>query len=373
MEYANSYARIDLDILKENTRKLKEKTGAPLLLVVKADGYGHGAVPIAKHLEEDCAFFGVATVPEALALRTAGIQKPLLILGHTPVWTYPNIVGLGIRPAIFSYADAEALSHAAQKKGVTVPFHFAVDTGMSRIGFQATEADADICAKIARLPNLEPEGLFSHFACADCADQTRTLQQQAMFDRFCQLLEQRGVSIRLRHIENSAGLINLQKHYDMVRAGIVLYGMDPSDEVTAQALGVKPALSWHTHVSFVKTLEAGRQISYGGKYTLHRQSVIATIPVGYADGYRRGMDFYVLIRGQKAPILGTICMDQFMVDVTDIPGVQPGDPVTLIGQDGAECITAMDMAKAANTICYEITCAISPRVPRHYHHEGERF
>ncbi len=364
MEFANSCVRIDLDVLKENTQKLRQKAGVPLMLVVKANAYGHGAVPVSRYLEKDCAFFGVATVPEALELRQAGIEKPILILGHTPASAFPLTVKLGIRSAIFSYADAEALSREAQKQGVTAPFHFAVDTGMSRIGLQVT--DGDICQRIAQLPNLEPEGLFSHLACADYVDQTRTENQKALFERFDAMLRSRGIHVKIRHLENSAALINFDKHYDMVRVGIVLYGMDPSDEVTAATLGVKPALSWHTHVSFVKTLEPGRQISYGGKYTLTRQSTVATIPVGYADGYRRGMELFVLIRGRKAPILGTICMDQFMVDVTDIPGVQPGDPVTLIGQDGDEAITAMDMAKAANTICYEITCGISPRVPRIY-------
>lgn len=373
MEHNNNYARIDLDILKENMRKIRTYTNTPVLLVVKADAYGHGAVPVAKHLEEDCAFLGVAAMSEALELRRNGITKPILMLGHTPVSAYPLAVKLGIRPAIFQYEDALALSAEAQKQGVTAPFHFAVDTGLSRIGFQVTEQDADICQRIASLPNLKAEGLFSHFSNADDEDQARTLGQLEKYEQFCGMLKARGVEVPIRHVENSAALTNFETHYDMVRAGIVVYGMHASDKVQTAHVDVRPALSWHSHVTFVKPLEEGRVVSYGALYTIDRPSTVATVAVGYADGYRRHLldKFHVLIHGQKAKVLGKICMDQIIVDVTDIPGVKPGDPVVLIGTDGEATITADQMAAAAGTINYDITCGLSRRVPRVYTQNGQ--
>lgn len=373
MEHSNNYARIDLDILKENMRIIKQQAKTAVLLVVKADAYGHGAVRVAKHLRGDYAFLGVSSISEALELRNAGLDKPIIILGHTPVSAYHQCIRQGIRPAIFRYEDALELSRQAQKLQMRAPFHFAVDTGMSRIGFQATEEDADICGKIAALPGLEPEGLFSHFSCADHEDQSRTMEQKALFDSFCRMLEARGVHVKLRHVENSAAFVNFNTHYDMVRVGIVVYGMPPSHEVNMEKLPVKPVLSWHSHVTHVKPLEPGRVVSYGAKYTVDRPTVAATVPVGYADGYRRALyqNFYVLIRGQKAKILGVVCMDQMVVDVTDIPGVCPGDPVVLIGQDGDQVITADEMADALDTINYEITSALTHRVPRCYTQNGE--
>jgi alanine racemase len=239
---------------------------------------------------------------------------------------------------------------------------------MSRIGFQPTEADADICAKIAGLPGLEAEGVFSHFAAADCADLTRAENQRKLFDGFCRMLEERGVTIPIRHLNNSAGLMNFDCHYDMVRSGIVTYGMYPSGEVDPQLLQLKPALTWLSKVTFVKTLPPGREISYGGTYTTTKDTVVATVPVGYADGYRRNLSgkFYVLIHGKRAPILGRICMDQMMVDVTGIPNVQPGDRVTLVGTDGEETITMEEISAQADSFNYEFVCGISRRVPRIY-------
>lgn len=244
---------------------------------------------------------------------------------------------------------------------------------MSRIGFQATEADADLCAKIAALPGLIPEGLFSHFATSDCADLTAAKAQAAQFDRFCSMLQVRGVTVKLRHLSNSAGVMNFENHYDMVRAGIVVYGLYPSDEVSSDLLSLQPALSWHSHISHVKVLEAGRAISYGGTYVTTRPTTVATIPVGYADGYRRNLSnrFYVLIGGKKAPILGRICMDQMMVDVTDIPGVKVGDQVVLVGKSGDLEITAEEIAEKGDSFNYEFVCNISRRVPRLYYRNGK--
>lgn len=373
MEYSNTYVNIDLDAILENYRAVREKAGAPVMAVVKADAYGHGAVPVAKLLEAECGFFGVSSVAEALELRRAGIGKPIMVLGHTSPECFAEVVREEIRVSIFCNAEAEILSREAVKQGKTAFVHLAVDTGMSRIGLQATEVSADICKQIAALPGLEIEGLYSHFATADTEDMTRTRQQAALFEKFDRMLQQRGLKIALRHLDNSAGILNFGCHYDMVRAGIALYGLYPSDEVDTKLLQLMPAMSWHTKVSYVKTLEPGREISYGGTFVTERPTVVATIPAGYADGYRRSLSnrFYVLIRGQKAPILGRVCMDQFMVDVTDIPGVQVGDPVVLMGTDGQLTISAEDISAAAGSFNYEQVCDISRRVTRVYLRDGK--
>lgn len=373
MEYSNSYIQIDLDAVLENFRAVQKRTGSDVMAVVKANGYGHGAVPVAKLLQAECNFFGVSSVAEALELRRGGIQKPILILGPANLDAYDVLVKEDIRPAIFTMEQARKLSCEAQKAGKTAAFHFAVDTGMSRIGFQVTAQSADICAEIAKLPNVKAEGLFSHFATADEKDQARTKKQAQLFGEFDQMLKARGVEIPLRHIDNSAGAIAYGCHYEMVRAGIVLYGLYPSQEVDKGALPLKPAMSWHSWVAHVKTLEAGREISYGGTYKVEKPICVATIPVGYADGYRRNLSgrFYVLIHGEKAPILGRVCMDQFMVDVTHIPNVKEGDAVVLMGVSGENAITAEALGEAADSFHYEQVCDISHRVSRVYCQGGK--
>ncbi len=373
MRFDNTYVTIDLDVIAENFRAISEKAGVPVMAVVKADAYGHGAVQVARSLEGQCAFFGVSSMLEALELRQAGLQTPILILGHTRIKAFPEAVRENIRPTIYRYEDALALSQEAVKQGKTVPFHIAVDTGMSRLGFQVTEESADICARIAKLPNLEAEGLFSHFATADCADLTRSYEQARKFDAFYDMLCKRGVTVKIRHLDNSAGLMNFENHYEMVRSGIVTYGMYPSSEVCPENLKLTPALSWHSRVTHIKLLEAGREISYGGTYVTDKPTVVATVPVGYADGYRRSLSnrFYVLIRGKRAPILGRICMDQMMVDVTDIPDIQINDRVVLVGRDSDETVTMEQIAEQADSFNYEFVCGISRRVPRFYRSNGE--
>ena len=375
MSFDNTYVRIDLDAIRENIETVRRKTGTAVMAVVKADAYGHGAVPVAQHLRDICSFFGVSSAAEALELRQAGLDNPILILGHTPVDAFPLVVEQEIRPAIFRWEDALALSEEAQRQGKTAKFHFAVDTGMSRIGFQAEEDAAELCCRIAGLPGLCPEGLFSHFATADCADLSKSREQARKFDWFCDLLKQRGLEIPIRHMNNSAGLMNFTDQYDMVRCGIVTYGLYPSPEVDPKLLPLKPALSWHSHVSHVKTLPAGREVSYGGLYVTREDTRVATIPVGYADGYWRSLSgrFYVLIHGRRAPILGRVCMDQLMVDVTHIPQTQPGDPVTLVGHDGDEVITVEQIAGEAGSFNYEFICGISRRVPRVYQQGGQQI
>ncbi len=373
VNFDSTQAVIDLDALEANFQAVRRKAGTAVMAVVKADAYGHGAVPVARLLEEQCAFFGVSSAAEAMELRRAGIKKPILILGYTPVSAFPIVIRAGIRPAIFHYEDALALSRAAVQEGLRAPFHFALDTGMSRIGFQPDEESADLCAKIAALPGLEAEGLFSHLATADCADLSRARQQAALFDRFDALLRARGLEIPLRHLDNSAAVMNFDRHYDMVRAGIVLYGLYPSDEVRPEDLPLKPVLQWFSRVTHVKTLPAGREISYGGTYVTTGETVVATVPVGYADGYRRSLSgrFYVLVEGRKAPILGRICMDQLMADVTGIPGVRVGSRVTLVGRDGDQRISMEEISAAAGSFQYEFPCGISRRVPRIYVRGGQ--
>ena len=374
MEFSNTYAKIDLDAIRENFRAICQRAGAPVMAVVKADAYGHGAVRVAHVLEEECAFFGVSSVAEAVELRQAGIVKPILILGHVHPATFPAVVLHDIRVPLFCYEDAQALSREAVKQDKIARFHFAVDTGMSRIGFQATQESADMCQAIAQLPNLKAEGLFSHFATADETDLSKTHRQADRFRAFDNMLKERGVNIPLRHLDNSAGIMNFGGKYEMVRSGIITYGLYPSGEVDKHLLSLRPALQWHSRVSHVQLLPAGREISYGGTFVTEKPTMVATVPVGYADGYRRSLSnrFYVLIHGKKAPILGRICMDQMMVDVTDIPETCLDDTVTLIGTDGSESITVEEIAEAAGSFNYEFICGISRRVPRRYLRGGQQ-
>jgi alanine racemase len=374
MEFDLTWLQVDLDALAENMRKVRSRAGTDVLAVVKADAYGLGAVTVARALEDSCAFFGTANISEALELRRSGIGKPILILGRVPIYAYPLAVAEDIRIPIFIYEDALALSAEAARQGKIANFHFVVDTGMSRIGFQATEESAQMCAEICKLPNLCAEGLFSHYATADSEDLTSANEQLALFEEFTAKLEARGIRIPIRHLNNSAGIINFPGKQDMVRSGIVQYGMYPSDEVDTELLPVKPVMEWIAKVVYVKTLPAGRRISYGGCYTTTRETKVATLPVGYADGYRRSLTDkgHVLIHGKKAPIIGRICMDQMMVDVTDIPDVKIGDHAVLIGKSGDEQITVDYLASLTGTLNYEIICGISRRTPRVYFRGGKR-
>ncbi len=374
MQFDQTCLNIDLDALTYNFDLVSQKVGTKVMAVVKADAYGLGAVAVARALESRSAFFGVANIAEAMELRRAGIRTPILILGRVPVSAYPLVVAEDIRTTLFIYEDAVALSEEALRQGKTAVFHFAVDTGMSRIGCQATPDSADLCAEIVKLPNLRIEGLFSHFASADSADLTKAHAQAALFAQFDDMLKQRNIHVPIRHLNNSAGIMNLPTRYEMVRSGIVTYGMYPSDEVEPELLPIRPVIQWVTRVAYVKTLPAGREISYGGTYTTTRDTVVATLPVGYADGYRRSLSGqgFVLIHGKKAPVLGRVCMDQTIVDVTDIPDVKLDDKVILIGRSGEEQITADEMAAATGTINYEIVCGLSRRIPRAYYRGGKK-
>lgn len=375
--YHRTYAQINLDAVNHNINNVIDKIGsnAKLLAVIKADAYGHGAVEIGKLLEDRCSFFGVACTAEALELINAGLTRPILILGYVSPCEYPKIVKHNIRIPIFSLEDAKALSEEAVRQGKTVPFHFCIDTGMSRIGFQVNEESADICKKISALPNINAEGLFSHFATADEKDLTKAMAQRSKYIDFDNMLRDRGINVEIRHLNNSAGIMVFDNYFDMVRSGIITYGLYPSEEVDKSLLNIKPVLQWKTHISHIKTLPAGREISYGGTYKTTADTVIATIPVGYADGYPRSLSNKgrVIINGRYAPIVGRICMDQFMVNVTDIPDAKVGDCVTLVGTDGDACLSMEEVSNLSGSFNYELPCRISRRVPRVYIKNGEEY
>ena len=340
--------------------------------MIKADAYGHGAVPLARLFDGKADFFGVACIEEAIELKKADIKTPILILGAVAPELYKDIVKYDIRIPIFSYDDAKALSKEAVRQGKTVPFHFCVDTGMSRIGFQVNKESADICKEIIRLPMITAEGLFSHFATADEKDLTKAVAQRDKFREFIELLEERGIDIPVKHINNSAGIMNFDDYFDMCRMGIILYGLYPSHEVDKSLLEIRPVMEWRTHISHIKELEAGREISYGGTYTTDKTRRIATIPVGYADGYPRCLSNRgsVLINGQSAPIVGRVCMDQFMVDITQICA-DIGDTVILVGKSGSNELSMEEVSESAYSFNYELPCRISRRVPRTYYRNGK--
>lgn len=370
--FERTYAEVDLDAICENIDRVRERSQCMVMCVLKADAYGHGAVAVARRLRDRCGFFGVACMEEALELRSRGIDTPMLLLGYTSPREFPVAVEHDLRVAIFREEDAALLSREACRQGKTAKFHIAVDTGMSRIGFQATEEAAEACCRICDLPGIQAEGLFSHFATADEKDLTRSRRQKALFCEFDRMLREKGVAVPLRHLDNSAGIMNFGGEFEMVRSGIVTYGLYPSGDVDPRLLPLRPALQWKTIVAHVKRLEPGREVSYGGTYRTETERVVATVPVGYADGYPRSLSgkFHVLIRGQFAPILGRVCMDQIMVDVTQIPGVSVEDPVTLVGRDGENQITVEEIAQAAGSFNYEFICGIARRVPRMYRSRG---
>jgi len=370
-----TYAQIDLDAIEYNYNNTRAKLpdGVKLLGVIKADAYGHGAVEIAKFLDDKCDFFGVACIEEAVELKEAGVKTPVIILGRVFPWDYETVVKYDIRIPIFSYDDAKALSDEAVRQNRSVDFHFCIDTGMSRIGFQVNEESADICKKIVALPNIKSEGLFSHFATADERDLTKAKAQREKYKEFVSMLSERGIDIPVKHLNNSAGIMNFNEFFDMCRMGIILYGLYPSSEVDPLLLSLKPVMSWHTKISHIKTLEPGREISYGGTFTTTlRETKIATIPVGYADGYPRCLSNAgrVLINGRFADIVGRVCMDQFMVDVTGID-CNIGDDVVLVGKQGSEELTMEEVSESAYSFNYELPCRIARRVPRVYFRSGK--
>lgn len=377
-KYSRVRADIDLDAFLHNLDEIHRCVNpeTKVVAVIKTDGYGHGAVPLAKLMEsrEEIWGYAAATAEEAEILRGHGIKKPILILGYTFPEQFPQLIEQEIRPAIFTYETAKQLSDAAVLLGKNIRIHIKLDTGMSRIGFQICPESADEIAQIAALPNIVIEGIFTHFSKADELDKTFTQEQTTRYLQMIDWLKARGVEILLHHVSNSAGIVDLpQYNMDMVRAGIILYGLWPSDEVQKDRIDLRPLLSLKSHIVHVKELEPDRLISYGGTYRTTGKQRIATIPVGYGDGYPRQLSNkgYVLIHGQKAPICGRVCMDQFMVDVTDIPDVRPLDEVTLVGRDGDACITMEELGDLSGRFNYEFACDLGRRIPRVYYQNGQ--
>ena len=376
-QYSRVCERVDLDAIFYNFQMMKAniKDGVQMIAVIKTDGYGHGAVQIARLLEPVDYIWGyaVATLDEAVVLRKNEIKKPILVLGCIFPDQWEAMIENEVRMTTYTVEMAKGVSNLAVKMGKDAYIHIKLDTGMSRLGFQIHEDSVDAIEEISKMPGLKLEGMFTHFAKADEKDKEPTYQQIKLFRKMIDMLEERGVSIPIHHCSNSAGIVDIpEANMDMVRAGITLYGMWPSEDVDKTAISLKPALSLVTHVAYVKELPAGRAISYGGTYVTKEPRMIATIPVGYADGYARGLSNKgaVLIHGRRAPILGRVCMDQFMVDVTDIPDVKNEDEVILIGRDGDECITMEEVGGLSGRFNYEFACDLGKRIPRVYIHGG---
>ena len=372
-EHNRVCAEIDLDAIAYNMEQMKRRIGghARLIAVVKADGYGHGAVPVAEMFEQ-CSWvwgYAVACLEEAAELREHGIRKPILVLGCVFPDQFEEMIRYDVRPAVYMESMAELISQEAVRQGKDAFIHIKIDTGMGRIGFPATEESADAVERISRLPGIRIEGMFTHFAKADERDKTYTFLQHDRFVKMKELIEKRRIHVQYFDCDNSAGIIDFpdMKH-DLARAGIAMYGMYPSDEVDRSAVDLRPALSLVSHVSFVKDVEAGTPISYGGTFVSDRPMRVATIPVGYGDGYPRSLSNkgYVLIHGKRAKILGRVCMDQFMADVTDIPETAFMDRVVLVGRDGDEEITVDDLAALSGRFNYEFVCCLGKRIPRIY-------
>ena len=377
--YQRVWAEVDLDAIWENMVHMKENIAenTKILAVIKTDGYGHGGVPIAKMLEQLDFMFGyaAATYEEAHVLREAGVKKPILILGYTFPYCYEELIREEIRPAVYRRDTVEELAAAAAKVGKKAKVHIKVDTGMGRIGITPDEEGLEFVRFLIEHPELEVEGIFTHFAKSDETDKTSANHQLELFQDFIKKIQtELGITIPVKHCSNSAAILEMpQANMDMVRAGITTYGLYPSEEVSKDIVPLRAAMSLYSHIVYCKTIHAGQSVSYGGLFTAQKDTRVATIPVGYGDGYPRSLSGkgYVLIRGKKAPILGRVCMDQFMVDISEIPGVMEGDKVTLLGMDGTERITAEELGELSGRFNYEFVCDLGKRIPRVYRQHGE--
>lgn len=375
-KYYRVYAEINLDAIVKNVDNLmaltKENTGA--LAVVKADGYGHGDVAVQKQLRKSNLGYAVATLDEAVNLRENGVKKPILVLGYVDPYEFDILVSYEITATVFDVETAQLLADAARVQKKQAHCHIKVDTGMRRIGLEPDENGIAIVKQITALKELSADGIFTHFAASDETDKTSAEHQFKLFTDFTGRLEKEGIHFTYRHCANSAAVIDMpQVDLDMVRLGIAMYGMYPSDEVKKEKVELFPALDLKSHITMVKEIPAGEKVSYGGTFTTTRTTKLATVSVGYGDGYPRALSSkgYVLVRGQKAPIVGRVCMDQMMVDVTDIENVTRADIVTLIGKDGDAEITVEEIAALAGTFNYEFVCDLGKRIPRSYYLNGE--
>lgn len=372
------WAQIDLDAAAHNMRQIRKHVGPDVKIaaVVKANAYGHGSVELAKTFAEngaDC--FAVSSLDEAVELRRyAHIDKEIFILGHTDARRTEELLTYDIEPAVFNLKNAEFFSQEAQRLGKTLRVHIAVDTGMSRVGFQVNEFSVSEIKAIAALPNIEIRGMFTHFAVSDIKDKTFTREQYGHFRWMCKRMEEEGIHIALRHCCNSAAALELPEYYcDMVRPGIIMYGCEPSPDVDIKPYDLRPVMSLRCCIAHVKLIDAGATVSYGCHYTAPSRRKIATLPVGYADGYSRILSgkVDVLYHGHRVPQVGAICMDQCMIDVSGEANVHAGDEVVLFGRQGDSFIPIEEIAAACGTINYEIMCNISRRVPRVYMKNGK--
>ena len=379
IQFDRVYAGVNLDYVGENidsiASNLKPDTG--IIAVIKTDAYGHGALPIAKELEhKDVVFgYGVATAEEALQLKNNGIRKPIIIIGYSFPSAYEEMIVRDVRLTVFTPEMLEEINSIAKRLGLIARVHIKVDTGMSRIGIYPDDEGLSFVQTALGYTNIRVEGIFTHLARADEEDKKYALRQLNRFHGFVdRVREELGFNFDIVHCLNSAGIIELNEYCDTcVRAGIIMYGMWPSDEVRRDVISLKPLLSLKSHITFIKKVPAGVQISYGGTYETDSETVVATVPVGYGDGYPRSLSNkgYVLVRGMRVPIIGRVCMDQFMIDVSLVPGVSTFDEVTLIGTDGKECITMEDLQHWSGMLNYELACLIGKRVPRVYTKNGE--
>lgn len=376
----DTYYRIEADInlsaIRKNIMTMKNciPEGKKLLAVIKANAYGHGAIEVANALDDLADYYGVACIDEAIELRNAGIVKPILILGYTDESHFEEIVKQDITQTIFTVGQAKALSEAAGKVGKKGKLHIKIDTGMNRIGFPCKRESVSEIVAISKLSNLNMEGIFTHYFKADEYDKSVANRQLKDYTRMVKWLEEEGITFAIRHISNSAGIMEMPNDtYDMVRSGISTYGLYPSEEMNKDACVLYPAMELKSRISHVKDVKAGETIGYGGTYTLLEDKRIATVGVGYADGYPRALSNQgrMLVHGQYAPIMGRVCMDQTMIDVSNIPGVEIGDEVVLVGKQGENEIPVEEPAGMSASFNYEFVCDVNRRVPRVFYQEGK--
>lgn len=383
MKKINHYNRvradIDLDAVVYNLEQMHQnlKPETKIMGVIKTDAYGHGAVQIGRELEKLPYVFGMAaaTAEEALILRQCGIKKPVLVLGYVFPYAYEELIRNEVRMTVFRKDMIEEINECAGRTGKKAIVHIKVDTAMSRIGVRPDESGLSFVRECLSMKHITVEGVFTHFAKADEKDKKAVRTQLSAFQSFLDLLDEKtGYDFPIRHCSNSAGIVELKEaNMDMVRAGITLYGLWPSEEVSRDIISLKPVLSLKSHIVYLKEISKGTCVSYGGTFQAKADMRIATIPVGYGDGYPRGLSNKgsVLIRGKRAAVLGRVCMDQFMVDVTDIPDVKEGDEVTLIGRDGEDIITMEELGALSGRFNYELACDLGKRIPRVFYRQGK--
>lgn len=374
--YDRVYAEINLDAIWHNMKAMQDNLtpGTKMCGVIKTDGYGHGAVAVARVIEEFVWGYAVASMDEGLNLRENGITKPILVLGSVFPERYKEAIEADLRLSVFQKERAYLLNEQAIQLGKKAKIHVKIDTGMGRIGIEPDETAIAFIKETAKLENIEIEGIFTHLARADETDKENANEQIQKFHWVLERLQQEGISIPLKHCSNSAGIIDMpEANIDMVRAGISIYGLYPSEEVDKTKVELWPAMSIKSYVSFVRESKAGSAIGYGGTYVTKQKEKIAVISLGYGDGYPRNLSNcgYVLIHGKKAPIRGRVCMDQFMVDVSQIPDVKEGDLVTVLGRDGDAVITVEELADMAGSFNYEFICDVGKRIPRVYFRNGK--